>query len=71
MYPKCTQRKDTEMKQANCQIKINLPKDVKDWLALQSEKNLRSQSNEIIISIRERMARTTGDADGSPNLNSA
>ncbi|GLO70353.1 hypothetical protein MACH17_18700 [Phaeobacter inhibens] len=39
------------------QFKLNLPNDVKDWLEHQSEKNLRSMSNEIILAIKEKMER--------------
>lgn len=35
--------------------KLNLPEDVKQWIAAQAAKNLRSQSNEIILAIREKM----------------
>lgn len=42
------------------QYKMKLPVDVKAWLAEQSAKNLRSQSNEIILAIREKMERGGG-----------
>lgn len=44
------------------QFKMNLPKDVKEWLADQAAKNLRSQSNEIILAIREKMQRLAEEA---------
>ena len=56
------------MKQTAHQLKINLPKDVKKWLVEQSEKNLRSQSNEVILAIRERMVRTTDHTGGSATM---
>lgn len=43
------------------QFKVVLPQDVKDWIAEQSRINLRSQSNEIILAIREKMQRQAGD----------
>lgn len=39
------------------QFKMNIPEDVKKWLAEQAAENLRSQSNEIILAIREKMQR--------------
>ncbi|WP_083599374.1 Arc family DNA-binding protein [Shimia gijangensis] len=39
------------------QFKIKLPSDVKEWIALQAARNLRSQSNEIILAVREKMER--------------
>ncbi len=38
------------------QFKLMVPKDVKDWLAAQAQKNMRSQSSEVIIALREKMA---------------
>ncbi|AUQ74751.1 Arc domain-containing protein [Phaeobacter piscinae] len=38
------------------QFKMVIPKDVKDWLADQAKKNLRSQSQEIVLALREKMA---------------
>lgn len=40
------------------QIRIRVPEDVKSWLEKQSIANLRSQNSEIILAIRDRMART-------------
>lgn len=42
------------------QFKVVLPQDVKDWIAEQARVNLRSQSNEIILAIREKMQRQAG-----------
>ena len=41
------------------QMKIRLPADMKIWLAEQAARNLRSQTAEIILAIRERMERQT------------
>lgn len=38
------------------QYKMLIPADVKDWLEEQSRKNLRSQSQEIVLALREKMA---------------
>ena len=38
------------------QFKMMIPKDVKDWLASQAKKNLRSQSQEVVLALREKMA---------------
>lgn len=47
------------MANATHPYKLNLPIDVKEWLVRESKKNLRSQSNEVIIAIRERMKATS------------
>jgi hypothetical protein len=39
------------------QFKINLPEDVKRWIAQEAEKNMRSQSAEIIFTLKEKMRR--------------
>ncbi|MUO29439.1 Arc domain-containing protein [Agrobacterium vitis] len=36
-------------------MKINLPEDVKFWLEERARKNLRSQSSEIVMALREKM----------------
>lgn len=38
------------------QFKLMVPKDVKEWLAEQAQKNMRSQSSEVIMALREKMA---------------
>ncbi|QDP53953.1 Arc family DNA-binding protein [Sulfitobacter faviae] len=42
------------------QFKLVIPRDVKDWLANQAKKNMRSQSSEIVMALREKME--AGDA---------
>lgn len=39
------------------QYKFNMPEDLKRWVALESAKNLRSQSATIIHILREKMKR--------------
>lgn len=39
------------------QFKLIIPTEIKEWLADQAERNLRSQSAEIILALRERMER--------------
>ena len=39
------------------QIKVNLPLDVKRWVAMEAAKNLRSQGAEIVLALKEKMAR--------------
>ena len=39
------------------QFKIKMPCDVKRWIEEQAAQNLRSQSNEIILAIRDKMVR--------------
>lgn len=43
------------------QFKLTIPTEIKEWLADQAERNLRSQSAEIILALREKMER---EADG-------
>lgn len=45
------------------QFKMMLPADVKAWIAAQAEKNLRSQSQEIILALREKMAAEEATAE--------
>lgn len=47
------------------QFKINIPPDVKDWLAEQAHKNLRSQTAEIVLALREKMKRENEKADAT------
>ena len=37
------------------QFKLVIPRDVKDWLASEAKKNMRSQSSEIVFALREKM----------------
>ena len=39
------------------QFKLNIPEDVKGWLARQSARNMRSQTAEIILALKEKMSR--------------
>ncbi len=50
------------MKQAEPQLKIRIPKDLKSFIALQAERNKCSQNSEIVRCIRERMERQTKTA---------
>ena len=40
------------------QFKLNLPAEVKEWLAAEAAKNLRSQSAEVVACLKAAMART-------------
>jgi len=39
------------------QFKLNIPNDVKAWLAEQAERNMRSQTAEIVLALKEKMRR--------------
>jgi len=39
------------------QFKIAIPLEMKQWLAVEAAKNMRSQSAEILVAVRERMER--------------
>jgi predicted HicB family RNase H-like nuclease len=40
-------------------LQLRLPSDLKDWLALQAEKNGSSQNSEVIRALRAAMDRNT------------
>ena len=37
------------------QFKLNIPREVKDWLAEEAARNMRSQAAEIVITLQTRM----------------
>lgn len=39
------------------QFKLNIPDDVKEWLANQASRNMRSQTAEVILALKEKMSR--------------
>ncbi|MFB9952452.1 Arc domain-containing protein [Rhizobium puerariae] len=41
------------------QFKLNIPDDVKRWLAEEASRNLRSQTAEIVLALKEKMRRQT------------
>lgn len=47
------------------QFKLNIPEDVKKWLSDEAEKNLRSQTAEIILALKEKMKRQALNEKGS------
>lgn len=42
-------------------MQLRLPKDVKEWLLQEADRNGSSQNSEVIRSIRERMQRAETD----------
>lgn len=44
------------MSDADAQLRIRLPRDVKAWLERQSAKNMRTQSAEIVLALKALMA---------------
>lgn len=50
------------MKQAEPQLKIRMPRELKAFIAIQAERNKSSQSSEIVRCVRERMDRQTKTA---------
>lgn len=50
--------------QADPQLKIRLPPDVKAFVAMEAERNACSQTSEIVRAIRERMERTKAATGG-------
>ncbi|MCM2440571.1 Arc family DNA-binding protein [Agrobacterium vitis] len=39
------------------QFKLNIPTDVKAWIAKEATKNMRSQTAEIVLALKEKMKR--------------
>lgn len=48
------------------QFKISIPTEIKRWLAIQAATNMRSQSAEIILALKEKMDRTENEKSGTP-----
>lgn len=46
------------------QFKLMVPFDIKRWLAIEAAKNMRSQSSEIIVALKEKMERQEKEKDG-------
>lgn len=45
------------MKDQQRQFKLNIPEEVKRWLADEAAKNMRSQTAEIVLALKEKMGR--------------
>lgn len=45
------------------ELKVRLPRDVKEWLIEQVAENASSQSSEIVRAVRERMVRQKSEAN--------
>ncbi|UVC08660.1 Arc domain-containing protein [Rhizobium sp. TH2] len=45
------------MSDDHVQFKIKLPEHVKGWLAAEANRNMRSQSAEVVLAIKEKMIR--------------
>ena len=48
------------------QFKITIPLEMKRWLAMEAAKNMRSQSAEILMAVREKMDRSENEKSGTP-----
>lgn len=46
------------------QMKIRLPKEIKRWLAIEAAKNMRTQSAEVVLALKEKMDRSANSEDG-------
>lgn len=44
------------------QFKLNIPVDLKRWVAAEAAKSMRSQSAQIIFLLREKMQTTAGNS---------
>lgn len=40
-------------------LKINIPTEIKNWLSAEAKRNLRSQSAEIVLALRDKMLAAT------------
>lgn len=47
------------------QFKIAIPLEMKRWLAMEAAKNMRSQSAEILVAVREKMERAQNEKSGT------
>lgn len=54
------------MNTQDVQFKLKLPPDVKQWVALEAARNMRSQAAEIILAVRAKMAAGTGPRKANP-----
>ena len=54
------------MKEDRKQFKIAIPLEMKRWLAVEAARNMRSQSAEILLAVREKMDRTENEKAGPP-----
>lgn len=49
----------------NIQFKLVLPLDVKDWLKAEAKRNLRSQSAQVVLCLRQAMKDANANVDRS------
>lgn len=54
------------MQEDRKQFKITMPLEMKQWLAVEAARNMRSQSSEVLVAIREKMERTKNEKSGTP-----
>jgi len=57
---------EDKVKEDKKQFKIAIPLEMKRWLAIEAAKNMRSQSAEVLVSIRERMERQEREKSEAP-----
>lgn len=38
-------------------FKLNIPDEIKEWLAQEAQRNMRSQTSEIVLALKEKMHR--------------
>ena len=62
-YPKAVQKLAHEEAMPKFELKVRLPRDVKDWLVEQAAENASSQTSEIVRAVRERMVRQQSEAN--------
>ena len=47
------------------QFKIAIPLEIKKWVAVEAAKNMRSQSAEILLALREKKERAENEKSGN------
>lgn len=57
---------EEHMTQESKQFKLTIPFELKRWLAVEAAKNMRSQSAEVLIALREKMERSENEKSGNP-----
>jgi hypothetical protein len=64
--PKWGIKQSTSVDMQRFELKVRLPRDVKDWLVGQVAENASSQTSEIVRAVRERMQRVQTESRSLP-----
>jgi len=53
------------LKQSDPQMKIRIPPEIKQWLAREAAKNLRTQNAEVVLALKARIAQQNEKSEAS------